>query len=299
MSFRERMSHQPEWDSDEDAAPPVWRDHTSSSPANGAVPPSPGDLPRWSRHARAGDGADEDPYVPLPPPRTRRSVPPSSDRRATPWPNLRDSLKGSSSAASGTRGGRRASPYASPPTSRSQAGVSSRPEGDEDDLPWPTPNDVPFEPAGAAIEAQRYPARREGTGRSRARPRRATPARSRPQFQFPAALASIAAAQDRTVLTAVGGSALSLLVMIATVGSRSDSLPSWIVIHLNAAGDPDRWGTASTVWRLPLMTAMLTLGTFAGALFVARRDPFASRFLLLSVLLIHALAWIGLVRILW
>jgi len=47
------------------------------------------------------------------------------------------------------------------------------------------------------------------------------------------------------------------------------------------------------------MTAILTLATFVGAMFVARRDPFASKFLLVFALLIHALAWIGLFAILW
>jgi hypothetical protein len=112
-------------------------------------------------------------------------------------------------------------------------------------------------------------------------------------------LATVAVAQDRAVLVAIGGSIFSLLLMVATVSGRSGSLPTWIPIHLDAAGNVDRWGTASTVWRLPLMTAMLTIASFAGALFVARRDPFASRFLLVSALLIHALAWIGLIRILW
>jgi hypothetical protein len=158
---------------------------------------------------------------------------------------------------------------------------------------------VAFEPDEVTIDQQRYPVPRGATSRSRQRPRRAAPVRNRPSLQFPAALATVAAAQDRAVLTAIGGSAFSLLLMVATVSSRSDSLPPWIAIHLDAAGHPDRWGTSSTVWRLPLMTAMLTLASFVGAMFVARRDPFASRFLLVAALLIHALAWIGLVRILW
>jgi len=47
------------------------------------------------------------------------------------------------------------------------------------------------------------------------------------------------------------------------------------------------------------MTAILTLATFVGAMFVARRDPFASKFLLVSALLIHAWRGSELVRILW
>jgi hypothetical protein len=109
----------------------------------------------------------------------------------------------------------------------------------------------------------------------------------------------MAAAQDRIILGAVGGSLFSLLLMTATITSRTDSMPDWIVIHLDAAGNPDQWGTTSTIWRLPLMTAMLTIGSLVGALFVGRRDPFAARFLAGSALLIHLLAWIGLVRILW
>jgi hypothetical protein len=297
MSFRERISHQPEWDPDEDAAPPVWNDRTSSAQSSGKLA---GELPTWPRGESLHDHPNEDSYVPLPPPRPRRTTSDTPDRRNSSWPNLRDSLKGSSSAASsGARTGRRASTFNSPPANQTRTGSFPTPDRYDDELPWPIPDDAPYEPAPTATEDQRYPIRRGSTSRARPRPRRAAQTHNRPSLQLPAALATIAAAQDRSVLAAVGGSAFSLLLMVATVSSRSDSLPTWFAIHVNAAGHADRWATASTVWRLPLMTAVLTLATFVGAMFVARRDPFASKFLLVSALLIHALAWIGLVRILW
>jgi hypothetical protein len=300
MSFRERIGHQQEWDPDEDTAPPVWHDQSASATSGGAPSTSTEDLPTWSRSDSGASRSDEDSYLPLPPPPPRRTSSATSDRRTTAWPSLRDSLKGSSAASSpGSRSGRSAGVYGARPTTPTSPTAYPSSESVDDELPWPLPEGTQFGYDEVPPAEQRYPVRRGTPARSRQRSRRAAPAQNRPSMQLPAALATVAAAQDRTVLAAIGGSVFSLFMMVATVSSRSDSLPAWIPIHLNAAGDVDRWGTASTVWRLPLMTAMLTLATFVGALFVSRRDPFAARFLLVSVLLIHMLAWIGLVRILW
>jgi hypothetical protein len=116
---------------------------------------------------------------------------------------------------------------------------------------------------------------------------------------MPPVVSAAFAAQDRAVLVGLGGSALSLLLMIATISSRVDELPTSIPLHLNAAGAPDQWGTPATLWRIALMVAMLTLGNFATSVFVSRRDPFAARLLISGALLVHVLAWIGLVRHLW
>ena len=80
---------------------------------------------------------------------------------------------------------------------------------------------------------------------------------------------------------------------------RLDSLPDWIPIHLNAEGDPDLWGTSSTLWRIPLMAFVLTIMSLFVAWYLWRRDQFAARFTLLSTLLIHALSWIALVNFVW
>jgi hypothetical protein len=92
---------------------------------------------------------------------------------------------------------------------------------------------------------------------------------------------------------------LSLVLMAASVAGRIGSLPDWVAIHVNAEGTPDRFGTPATLWRVPLMATMLTLMSAAVAFYLAKRDPFASRFALTSTLIIHALAWIALIHLLW
>jgi hypothetical protein len=116
---------------------------------------------------------------------------------------------------------------------------------------------------------------------------------------MPAAVTTFAAAQDRSVLLTLGISAVSILLMIVTVSARVGSLPDWIVTHLDAAGRPDEYGTASTVWRLPLMAFFVTVASFGVAFVLAKRDAFLARFLVTSTLLVQALAWIGLIRVLW
>ncbi|HKG25968.1 MAG TPA: hypothetical protein VKB09_09990 [Thermomicrobiales bacterium] len=256
------------------------------------------DLPAWSFNL-SGNESDTEVYPPLPP-RSRRTTTAASDRSRTGWPNLRDSLRGSSAGATtATRSSRRSSSY---PAAGGRDEVTDLPPGDrlDDDRTWSDFDEAPSPfPEETGYVEPRYPVRRASATRSRQRARRSTPATARPQIRVPVSVAAIAASQDRAVLGAVGISLFSLLMMTAMVTSRSDALSPWIVTHLDAAGNPDRWGTSSTVWRLPLMTAMLTLANLIGALFFGRRDPFAARFLVAAALLIHLLAWVGLVRILW
>lgn len=90
----------------------------------------------------------------------------------------------------------------------------------------------------------------------------------------------------------------SLVLMAVVLAIRLGSLPEWIPIHLNAEGTPDRWGTHETLWQIPLMAFMLSLMSGAVAWYLAKRDPFAARFTMLSTVLMQALAWIALVHFL-
>ena len=112
-------------------------------------------------------------------------------------------------------------------------------------------------------------------------------------------MSAVLLAQDRLVLGILGGSTLSLLVMALVISLRNDALPAWIAIHINAAGNPDRWGTPATVWRVPVMAAMLTVMNVIAGTFLARWDRFAAQFLLGSSILIHVLAWMALIGLLW
>jgi hypothetical protein len=97
----------------------------------------------------------------------------------------------------------------------------------------------------------------------------------------------------------VGISIFSLLVMAAVVSTRTEAVSPWFATHINAAGDADRWATSDAIWRVPLMTAVFSLGSILAAIYIGKRDAFASRFLVASIMLIHLLSWMGLIRLLW
>jgi hypothetical protein len=136
--------------------------------------------------------------------------------------------------------------------------------------------------------------RSRGGGRARSR-QRPTP---RPPA-MPPALAAALAAQDRGSLYLLAASAVSIFFMSLMLASRIGDLPETIPIHLDAAGVPDLWGTASTLWRIPLAAVMITLINAITAWFLSPRDPFIGRFLVGSSLLAQVLAWIALFLLLW
>jgi len=104
---------------------------------------------------------------------------------------------------------------------------------------------------------------------------------------------------ERSVVLTLGIGLVSLVLMVATVAARQHKIADWLPIHLNAAGEPDRWGSPATLWRLPLMAAMVTLMSAVLAWFASKRDAFAVQFILASTLLIQALCWIALVNLAW
>jgi hypothetical protein len=139
----------------------------------------------------------------------------------------------------------------------------------------------------------------------RVRPRRKPTAPPQERTYRPPATEQIggmiaAAAPQTRFMAAIGGfSLISLVFMAATVAGRKSSLPDWMPIHLNAEGNPDLWGSPSTLWRIPLMVVMLSIMSGVVAWFVGKSDPFAARFTVGSLILIHALSWIALIGLAW
>lgn len=148
------------------------------------------------------------------------------------------------------------------------------------------------EPVEAVTDHRRYPS--EAPMR---RPRRAA-AR---QIKAPNMGAAVTFANqfERPKLAIASIGVVSLVLMVATVAARQSRLTDWMPIHLNAAGVPDQWGSPSTLWRLPLMAAMVSLMAIVLAWFAAKRDAFAAQFVLASTLLIQALCWIALIHLAW
>jgi hypothetical protein len=87
--------------------------------------------------------------------------------------------------------------------------------------------------------------------------------------------------------------------MAAVVSTRTQAVSPWFATHINAAGNADRWGTSDAIWRLPLTAGMFSLASIFVAIYIGKRDAFASRFVVASMVLIHLLSWMGLIRLLW
>ncbi len=133
--------------------------------------------------------------------------------------------------------------------------------------------------------------------RAPARPRRAarpTPSVSLPTVRLPAFVARSDLLADRTALGLLGAGLFSAAVMAALLNARLGGLPDSLVIHLDAAGQPDRWGEPRVLWRLPLLAVMTTLINLVVAWLVSPIDQFAGRFLLAATLVVHLIAWVGL-----
>jgi hypothetical protein len=105
--------------------------------------------------------------------------------------------------------------------------------------------------------------------------------------------------EQRSLLTIVGINLASVVLMALVLAIRIRSVDAWIPIHFNAEGSPDLWGSNATLWRIPLMAGICTVMACLLAWFMLKRDAFAARFSLLSALLIQALGWVGMLRLLW
>jgi len=109
-----------------------------------------------------------------------------------------------------------------------------------------------------------------------------------------------AAGPQTRLIAFIGGIVMvSLVLMAATLLGRLSSLPEWIPIHFNAEGEPDRWGTNETLWRIPLMAFVFTVMCGLVAWYLRSRDAFGARFLVMSAVLIQVTSWIAVVNFVW
>jgi hypothetical protein len=115
-----------------------------------------------------------------------------------------------------------------------------------------------------------------------------------PTMRMPSARASGGLAGDSLSLGLLGIGVLSVLLMAIVLATQAGKLPPQFVQHLDAAGIPDRWGSARVLWRIPLLALGVTAMNGVLAWFLARRDRFASRFVLAAALFVQIIAWIAL-----
>ena len=142
--------------------------------------------------------------------------------------------------------------------------------------------------------------RESGAARPGRRARAKAPARavgpSRLSLGVPRAVAGSPLAADQTALILLGISAVSLLLMVLVLAARLGAVASPTVLHLDAAGSPDRWGAPSVLWRLPLMSFFTTLIFLAVAWFLYPVDRFGARFALAITVLAQLITWVAVIQ---
>lgn len=150
-------------------------------------------------------------------------------------------------------------------------------------------------PAGTARDRLR--ARAEGRaagsqagGAGRTVPR---PTIGVPPVRIPTFVAGSTLFRDRTALSLLGAGLLGLAAMALLLASRIPNLDPSQVLHLDAAGRPDRWGPPRVLWRIPYLVAMTTLFGFGLAWWISRFDRFAARFVLGAALVVQLVAWVA------
>jgi hypothetical protein len=151
----------------------------------------------------------------------------------------------------------------------------------------PARDDWEDEPEPPEVPVRRVPAARRAPARSGARVRA-------PQVRVPSGLVDNDLTADPLSLGLLGINLASVVLMALVFATQAGKLPPTFVQHLDAAGLPDRWGSARVLWRIPLLALGVTAMNTVLAWFLARRDRFASRFVLAAALFVQIIAWIAL-----
>jgi hypothetical protein len=112
----------------------------------------------------------------------------------------------------------------------------------------------------------------------------------------PRAVTDASLVADPAALLLLGVNLLSVLVMALLLGIRLGSLPPEIVLRLDAAGNPNLWGTPGVLWRLPVMSLFLTVMFLAVSWFLHPIDRFAARFALGAAIAAQLVAWVAVIQ---
>jgi hypothetical protein len=167
---------------------------------------------------------------------------------------------------------------------------AAQPEFDQELPPSPRPRRRP----GAATRVERESegasgrAPRRSRGASESRRRAPRPAVS---VGVPRAVAESPLVADQTALILLGINVASIIFMALVLSVRLGGMPSPMVLQLDAAGQPDRWGPPGVLWRLPVMSFFITLMFLVVAWFLHPLDRFAARFALGATIVAQLIAW--------
>ncbi len=113
---------------------------------------------------------------------------------------------------------------------------------------------------------------------------------------MPRAVSGSSLVSDQTALALLAANVAGVLLMALLLGVRLGSMPNPSVLHLDAAGNPDRWGSPGVLWRLPLMAFFLTVMFLAISWFLHPLDRFAARFALGAALIAQLVAWVAVLQ---
>lgn len=119
---------------------------------------------------------------------------------------------------------------------------------------------------------------------------------SRPRM--PSAIAQADLVNDPSALGMIGLALASLAGMAILVANRVESVDPAFATHVSASGVLEDFRGREALWRLPLLSAMLTVMNIGAAWFISSLDRFASRFLIAAAILVQIVAWVALIRIL-
>lgn len=158
-------------------------------------------------------------------------------------------------------------------------------------------DDEPFAYEDEPAQVRPRTARRERQAAPQPRPSR--PNLSQPQFR---AVGSMLARSSRDVgaLAPLAGAAMASAVALALLTLlRIGSTADWLVTRLDAGGEPTRWATNESLWRVPLLVVFATVAGLVVAWRLRRHDAFAAQFTLVSVLLLHGFGWVAAGRLLF
>lgn len=173
--------------------------------------------------------------------------------------------------------------------------------GIDHDGPPPAPRRPRRQPP--AMRIGRIP---DATSRGRLSPRRISDERTKSgrerkpraavSFGMQRAVAASSLFSDPVALALLAVNGISILVMALLLGVRLGAVPSPAVLHLDAAGNPDFWGPASALWRLPLMSFFITMLFLAVSWFLHPIDRFGARFALGAALVVQLVAWVAVIQ---
>ena len=162
----------------------------------------------------------------------------------------------------------------------------------------PPPRRARRQPPAARSAREPTPGARRTARRARssAASERGRGARPGVTIAVPRVVSGSSLVADQTTLALIGINAASVLAMALLLAVRMGSIPSPVVIRLDAAGNPDLWGLPSVLWRLPVMSLFITIMFLVIAWFLHPIDRFAARFALGAAIVAQLVAWAAVIQ---